>query len=292
MVRHNRALGRHFLAPRVLHVFGPVDLCTAHAICSASRIQRLCASLSRRASRPQVVVPRSVLGHGVCTTDLSRKPGNVETCLKALDSKRYHAGFRSLIRPARWPKRTSAATGEFITICASADPSRSATLRSGAPGVRLGSNGVRTRFDDDRVVSVAVSLGAFATPEGGNQAAYAAGPAGQHSLFRAGFHRENRRFGNARPVATRAGFVLHHGSRLQRLRAVAALDARRSVLCGTLPEQHYLCGGGASQPVDRHGGLRSDQRVRFRDRRTASTTRRRFAVSRSTTSNTGVASFC
>ena len=184
---------------------------------------------------------------------------DIETCLRALGPRLYHAGIRGAVSRSTLADRQRAA--RLAYLCrpgASVD-------RYGASAVRprkfrggVAADRLRAGLHHHRSLSFAVSLGALSHSERGREDAYAARSAWQYSGLRARGTRENTRDSHARPIADRSRFHLHHGPRLldfQRLhvlhQALAFFIIRaRKDFCF-----HRL----SSQPIDKSSGLRCDQ---------------------------------
>ena len=96
--------------------------------------------------------------------------------------KLYHMGFRGAsFSQHAGPRQRSSRLADLCRLCASADwhgprPLPRRIVRSGVVRER-----VCLRLDHHRFVSVAVSLGPVSPPQERGQAAYAVGPARQHS---------------------------------------------------------------------------------------------------------------
>ena len=117
---------------------------------------------------------------------------DIETCLRALKPKLYHAGFRGRVSRSTLADADCAHDWRIFADFAQVLIGRARNLYAGEP------------------------LGAVPPPQGGGEVAHAPGPARQHPLFRAGFSRENVRRDRPRSSADRTGLVLRDGSRIHR----------------------------------------------------------------------------
>ena len=153
---------------------------------------------------------------------------DIETCLRALEPKLYHAGFRGKVSRSTLADANRAHDWRIYADFAQVLIRRARKLYASEPlAVELEANGLRPRLDDHRLVSELVSVGQVSPSQGSGQAAHADRSARQHSLFYPHFPRENARCERARPIADRAGRVLRDGSRLRRFPATVSLHARR-----------------------------------------------------------------
>ena len=165
---------------------------------------------------------------------------DIETCLRAMRDKLYHAGFRATVARNTLARANELRDWRIYHDFAQALIRPAQALCQRTLGGGIGQHGLCARLDHRRALFVAVSLGPRAASKGRHQAAHAAGRTGQHSLFCPCFHGKNGRFGHLGPIGSRSGIVLHPRPRLQRLRATASLDARRRVLRGARPQEHCV----------------------------------------------------
>src|SRR5210317_2649385 len=56
------------------YVYGQSRLFSTHGPSTVAYLSALCSTLSRQSQNPVLFLPRSVSMHGICPTDLSRKP--------------------------------------------------------------------------------------------------------------------------------------------------------------------------------------------------------------------------
>ena len=143
---------------------------------------------------------------------------DIETCLRSLRHKLYHAGFRS-----RVARNTLARANENRDWRIYADfakvliPPRSTTVFQRGLWCSSGANRLRLRLHHDRSLSIAVPMGAVPPPQECGQAPHLDRSAWQYPLFYACFRRSDGRREVAGPVAHRGGRHLCDGSRLHRL---------------------------------------------------------------------------
>jgi hypothetical protein len=116
---------------------------------------------------------------------------DIETCLRSVQSKLYHLGFRAAI--SRSTLADANRQRDWRIYADFADQARSCAIHRRALRSRAGEHCLRARFDDDRSLPVAFPPCAISTARGGRQAAHAVGPAGRHPLFCVDFAGKNAR---------------------------------------------------------------------------------------------------
>ena len=193
---------------------------------------RRCVTRYRGRTQGQVVLlSRSVSVHGVRAADLSGEPArhrsvSARPALQALspgdslDGRAQHAG--QCQRGAR--------LAHLRRLRAEPDRHRAAAVCRRAVRGRFEGDGLRPGHDHHRSVPVGVSVGAVPLDQGGGQAAHAARSARQHPDLHPHQRRQAARGQHPRSAAARARRVLHHGSRLPRLRAAVPLPPSRQLL--------------------------------------------------------------
>ena len=158
---------------------------------------------------------------------------NIETCLRAMRDKLYHAGFRATVARNTLARANELRDWRIYHDFAQALIRRARKLYANEPLAVALDNTVYAL--DSTIVELCLSLFPWAhaaASKGHHQAAHAAGRTGRRFLFCPCFHGKNGRFGHLGPIGSRSGIVLHPRPRLQRLRATASLDARRRFLRG------------------------------------------------------------
>ena len=225
---------------------------------------------------------------GICAAHVSRKPARHRNVpAGAGDRSCITRAFAARFRGARWPTPTARHDWRIYADFAQVLIRRARKLYADEPlAVDLEADGLRARFDDHRLVLELVSVGQVSPPQRGGQAAHAARPARQHSLFCAHFPRENARCDRARPTADRAGRVLRDGSRLRRFPAAVSLHARRGVLRDARQTEPRLHAPRASRRSTRRRACAAIRRSSWRVPSRRGCIPIRCAASRSTTPST------
>ena len=100
---------------------------------------------------------------------------DIETCLRAIGSKLYHAGFRGKISRSTLADANRAHDCASCRLCAGVDSPRSSIVRPRTVGRRVGTDRLRARLDDHRLVSECVSVGEVSPTQKRGQVAHAAG---------------------------------------------------------------------------------------------------------------------
>ena len=185
---------------------------------------------------------------------------DIETCLRAVGPKLYHAGFRGKIARARWPMPTTLTTAHLRRLCSSADRSSAEALCRGTLRCGPGADRLRPRQYNDRPLLEPVPLGAVPPTQGGREAAHALGPARQHPLFRADFHGKTHDVTvlDHLPIEPGSFYVMDRGyvdfRRLHRFTTCSAFFVTRAKRGLDFTRR-------ARRPVDKATGLRSDQTI-------------------------------
>ena len=192
---------------------------------------------------------------------------DIETCLRALQPKLYHAGFRSMVarntlananRQRDWRIYADFAH-VLIAHAQEVVPSRRHRLQVRA-------NRLRFRFHDHRSLFVVVSVGQVSPPQRRGQAAHADRFTRQYPVFYSLFHGKSPRCQRPRLFDAGARRVLHDGSRLRRLRAAVSFYGRDGVLRHARQIQHEI---QAARNAPRGQVHRSAERLSNRAQRSA-----------------------
>ena len=171
-----------------------VGLRTTHGILFSARFRQMRQALSRQLSDTGLLVSRSVSGDGVCTIDLPRKSARHRNLFEIGPAETLSHGIsRSHCTQHTGRRQPQTRLAHLRRLCTNTHPARAKTLSRQAVRSRSGRDGLCSRFDDHRSVSLAVSLGHVSTPEGSRQASHVARSTRQYPLFSLRFARKNAR---------------------------------------------------------------------------------------------------
>ena len=182
---------------------------------------------------------------------------DIEICLRSVQPKLYHMGFRGRIARSTLAGANRKRAWRIYADFAQTLFQRAKTLSRQAVRSRSGRDGLCSRFDDHRSVSLAVSLGHVSTPEGSRQASHVARSSRQYPLFSSRFARKNARRKHSGRTADRTGRVLHHGQGAHRLCASVPAAPASRILPDTRQKEPRCQASGVA---DHRQGDRSSQR--------------------------------
>ena len=185
---------------------------------------------------------------------------DIEICLRSVQPKLYHMGFRGRIARSTLADANRKRDWRIYADFAQTLIQRAKTLSRRAVRSRSGRDGLCSRFDDHRSVSLAVSLGHVSTPKGSRQASHVARSTRQYPLFSSRFARKNARRKHPGRTADRTGRVLHHGQGAHRLCASVPAAPASRILPDTR-QKNLDAKRRESRIIDKATGLRSDQTI-------------------------------
>src|SRR5437667_4139676 len=212
-----------------------------------------------RAARPHLL--GTVLGHGLCPVDLSRKSARHRSLFGFVAGQAVSPGIPwrgGALDPGRCQR--VAGLANLRRLRPAADRDRAQIVYARAHGRRSGREPVRSGFDDHRSVSGTVSLGPVPAAQGGRQDAHAAGPARQYSNLHSHYRWQGARCQLARRDHAGSRSLLCNGSRLHRFPTLVRADAQLSLLV-VRTKSNVLLQRRYSHAVDKSTGVRSDQTV-------------------------------
>ena len=161
-----------------------VRVCATDGLSAAAGVQCLRRQVPRRSSQPGLFVPRSILVFGICAAHVSRELAGHRNVFAGLGSQAVSRRVsRQGLAEHVGRRQSHARLANLRRLRSSLDPSGAEVVRPRTAGRRSGANGLRARLDDDRLVLELVSVGQVSPPQRRRQAAHAARPARQHSLF-------------------------------------------------------------------------------------------------------------
>ena len=229
----NLSFLRHwdFLPAVSHHVFRPTRVLTTHGSFTPSHVPPLCPALSFQISYQDVFASRSVPLHGLCATDLPRKPAryrNLSACApsQALSPRHpwqhcpQHNGRRQRI-----PRLSHLRGFRYES-----HPDCPQALRQRQLCGRTGSDSLRARYHHHRPMLERLSLGALSSRQGRRQDTYATGLTRQHSHLHSHQRWQDARGQCTRHSGSRSRQLLHHGSRLHRLHPLVYAASSTGVL--------------------------------------------------------------
>ena len=192
-IGHNLTLRNPSQGWRMTYGIREARVRSTHGLRPSARLRRLRSAVRRRSSSTWLLVSGSVSLHGVCATDLSRKPPRHRDVSAGLRAQALPCGlsWQGLAEHVgRCQPRSRLA--HLRRLRSSVDRSSAEALCRRSLRRGTGTDRLRPRQHHDRPLPEPVSVGAVPPPQRGREAAHALGPARQHPLFRADFPRENR----------------------------------------------------------------------------------------------------
>jgi hypothetical protein len=93
------------------HESGPQCLLAVDQLSSRPGVSSLRRALSGRPAAAGILLLESVLGDGFPQLTYRESLRDIEACLRSLQGKLYHLGFRGNVARSTWPTRTNRATG-------------------------------------------------------------------------------------------------------------------------------------------------------------------------------------
>src|SRR3990167_8933112 len=199
---------------------GQNDFFSSHGIPAYLRIPQMRPALSGRLQGAKFFVHGSIFMHGLCAINLPRKFARYRI-LSAV-----HAA-ETLPHGHPWPglpqhvsqRQQSARLAYLCRLRAGSDSSSPWTLSRRSIRNRAREYGLRAGLNNHRFVLIAFPMGAFSKKQGCGQTPHAFGFARTDPVIYRYHRREIRRCQYSGHLNPRGRIILHHGSRLSRLRA-------------------------------------------------------------------------
>ena len=217
---------------------------------------------------------------------------DIETCLRAVRSKLYHAGFRGAISRSTLADANRVYDWRIYADFAQVLIGHARKLYADEPLSTMLAETVYAL--DSTTIDLCLKLfpwARFRRRKGAVKLHTLLGPARQHPLFYPHFARENARRHRTRSIADRGRRVLCYGSRLRRFSTPAPLNDGRGVLRHPRQTEPRLHSSLGSPPRQDHGpAQRSDHRLGGAEV-VATISRPPCVALRSTTRNT-IAAWC
>ena len=196
-----------------------ISLLATNGLFSKTRFQQMRSSVSRQSSNKNFLMPRSVPLHGVRPANLQRKS----------EGHRNMSASNAAEAISRWDKRQGltqySGGGKRKTplanirrLCTGTHKKSKTTLRQRKFRLKTKANGLRFGFYNYRSLPYFVSVGSVPQTQKCHKASHADGPERLDSLLYTHNKRQSRGRKSTRPSTYRTRRLLHHGSRLSRLR--------------------------------------------------------------------------
>src|SRR3989338_374199 len=216
---------------RTANEHGQTCICASDVALAADHFPQMCRSLQRRAQGQSLHLSRSVSLYGVRATDLSRESArhrslSAQSVRQALPHGLSQYGVAQYVGQCECGSRLA----HLCRLRTKPDWNSTPALRGRTVWRRSLGDGLRTGCNHHRSVSVGISVGSVSFDQSGDQAAYAARPAWQYPQLHPHQRRQAARREYSRPDHSRSWGVLHHGSRLSRLRQAASFAPSRRFL--------------------------------------------------------------
>ena len=226
---------------RLANEYRPYHFFANHGFYSQTSIQSMCPSPSRQLPSADIFVFRSIPVHGFRTTGLQRITPRHRDLFAGDEAKTIPCG---LSRPdcqeytGRRQRKTSVA--DLCRLRTDTHRQSQNVIHQRQFRHRPQTGRIRTRFDNHRFMSVAVSMGKISQTQGRRQGAYADGLKGIYTHIYLHYRRKSPRCQFPRRTAHRTGCVLHYGSRLHRLCTTIHFYREHGFLCDASQNQYLL----------------------------------------------------
>ena len=161
--------------------YRPNSFCPDHGFSAAQRISQMRQTIPRPLQSPAIFVHGSISLYGICSVKLSRKSAghrSLSACSAVQTVSYGHPKSRFSFNTCLCQR--NARLAHLCRLCTSLDSYCQAIVCKRRTVGRTGSNGVCTRFDNDRLVSFTVPVGAISPTQGRRKNAHTARSAGQH----------------------------------------------------------------------------------------------------------------
>ena len=218
-----------------------ISLLATNGLFSKTRFQQMRSSVSRQSSNKDFLIPRSVPLHGFCPANLQRKSAG---------HRNMSAGNAAEVI-SRWNKRQSLTQysgrskrktplANIRGLCTGTHQKSKAALRQRKFRRRTKANSLCFGFHNYRPLPYFVSVGTVSKAKERHKASHANGPERLDSMLYTRHKRQNRRRKSPRLSVHRTRRILHHGSRLSRLRTTLSFFKEPGLLRNTGQEKTCL----------------------------------------------------
>ena len=214
-------------------------VCADHGVRPMDKLFSHCSTLQWRLGCAPPDLRRTVSRHGLCPTDLARKPSRYRSDAGRQCRQTLCHGLspqRAPIHPGRCQR--VARLAHLVRLGSGSDPARSQALRGRGLGARTQEHGLRTGRHHHRFVSEPVRLGAVSQSQGRSQAPYAAGPARLYPSLHPHQRWQDARGQCAGHLGPGARRVLRHRPGLFGLCSPVPNASSRRLLCDPCQKQY------------------------------------------------------
>ena len=213
---HSLALNGEVMADE----FWKNDICADHGLFADIRIPAMRRTIYRKFQSQKLFMLGSISDHGLCATDVQRKPARysgLPSCSQTEDLSHGHLrkDFPQYTGPCQSDKRLA----HLRRFRPSPDPESPTTLCQRFVRHRIGTNHLRAGCHNDRSLSFAFPVGNVSQKQGRGETAYSSRFEGKHSNDCLYYQRESSRSQHSRQTANRSRCYLYHGSWISGLRA-------------------------------------------------------------------------
>ena len=217
------------------------DICADHGLFADLRIPAMRRTICGELQSQKLFLLGSILKHGVCATDLQRKPAGhsgLPSGGQTEDLSHGHSGedFPQYAGPRQPDKRLA----HLFRLCPSPDPGSPKALRQRFVWHRTGTNHLRAGRHNDRPLFIAFPLGNIPQEQGSGEIACASRSERQYPDDCFYYQRKGSRGQHPRQTAHRSRRHLHHGPRLSGSRASLQNASISCLLCNTRQEQRQI----------------------------------------------------
>jgi len=230
-----------YFSERLANEQGSIDLLATNGFLSKTRIQHMRSSSSRRPSRQDILLSRPVSLHGFCTAYFSRvttrhrdlpASGSGQTIPRWVQRQNLtqHTGRR----------KREASVADIRRFRTSPDTESEVLVSQGELWRGIRANRLCARFNHYRFVAHTFPMGPISKEKERREATYANRPERLDSVLYTRNQWQSRRCKNNRSPEHRAWRVLHHGSRLPRLRKTISLFKEPGLFRDTGQEEACL----------------------------------------------------
>src|SRR3972149_8000032 len=211
------------------HEYRQNDFFSTHGLHAMVRISKMCRTIFGQLQKQNVFLPRSIPLHGLCSINIPRKFARYRSLFTIHEQQTLSHGYsrQSQSNDSGQSQRESR-LAYLCRFCANLNSFCQGLVFKRRLWFRSQRNGLCFRRYDHRFMFISVSVGQIPNDQSRNQNAYASGFTRTHPSFRRDYASKSSRCQYFRYPYSRAGFLLHHGSWLHRLRKTLSTP---SILC-------------------------------------------------------------
>ncbi len=205
------------------------------------RISQMCRTLFRRLSPTKFLLYGSVFLHGLCSAYFSRKPSRYRSLSSVYSKQTLAHGFswqNISLDFSRLKRKTRLAN--LRRLCSSINQHCKKVICQRFFQRRSKSNGLRSRFNNNRFMPFFISMGSVSQKKISHKAPHVVRPKGLNTLLHTHYPWFRTRSEYIRPTHSITRFRLCYGSRLHRLRTSLSFKRTVSFFCRTIKKQSCL----------------------------------------------------